>query len=68
MNLLYMNVFFVQGTIIEHKKKYKPGTEADVIDMFLHEMKNHGESSPIFTGAIKFISYFIYIRKHIHIF
>nr|XP_033183429.1 probable cytochrome P450 305a1 [Bombus vancouverensis nearcticus] len=40
---------FLMGTIIEHKKKYKPGTEADVIDMFLHEMKNHGESSPIFT-------------------
>lgn len=44
--------FFTQKTIIEHKKNYKPGSEADVIDMFLNEMKNNEESN-VFTGMTK---------------
>ncbi|KAF3425765.1 hypothetical protein E2986_10751, partial [Frieseomelitta varia] len=39
---------FLMKTIVEHKKNYKPGSEADVIDMFLNEMKNN-ENSNVFT-------------------
>ncbi|KOX69408.1 hypothetical protein WN51_05571 [Melipona quadrifasciata] len=39
---------FLMKTIIEHKKNYKPGSEADVIDMFLNEVKNNEESN-VFT-------------------
>ena len=44
--------FFAQKIIIEHRKNYKPGNEADVIDMFFNEMKNNEESN-VFTGTIK---------------
>ncbi|OAD53437.1 hypothetical protein WN48_09993, partial [Eufriesea mexicana] len=40
---------FLMETINEHKEKYKPGNETDLIDMFLHEMMNTEEPSPVFT-------------------
>ncbi|CAK9803370.1 Probable cytochrome P450 305a1 [Anthophora plagiata] len=40
---------FLLDTIAEHRKNYKPGCEADVIDMFLHEMINNEDTSGIFT-------------------
>ncbi|KAK9300865.1 hypothetical protein QLX08_006572 [Tetragonisca angustula] len=39
---------FLMKIIIEHRKNYKPGNEADVIDMFFNEMKNNEESN-VFT-------------------
>ncbi|XP_076248727.1 uncharacterized protein LOC143188395 [Calliopsis andreniformis] len=39
---------FLMETIIEHKKKYVPGNENDLIDMFLREMLNK-DPNPIFN-------------------
>lgn len=49
-----MKIFLTQKIIIDHKEKYSLGKEADLIDMFLQEMKKNEEST-IFTGIIKFI-------------
>lgn len=40
---------FLMGSINEHKKHYNPGSEADLIDMFLHEMNDHKNSEEIFN-------------------
>lgn len=40
---------FLLETIREHKKKYRQGSEADLIDMFLHEMDEHSEPNSAYT-------------------
>ncbi|XP_017885232.1 methyl farnesoate epoxidase-like [Ceratina calcarata] len=40
---------FLLESIREHKKNYKPGSEADLIDMFLHEMEDHTEYDTVYT-------------------
>lgn len=50
----YMKIFLTQKTINDHKEKYIEGKEADLIDMFIQEMRKN-EKSSIFTGIVKFI-------------
>ncbi|XP_054013369.1 methyl farnesoate epoxidase-like isoform X1 [Hylaeus anthracinus] len=40
---------FLMEIIVEHKEKYVAGSEADLIDMFIHEMVNEKGEDPIFT-------------------
>lgn len=40
---------YLMETIIDHKKKYVPGSELDLIDIFLSEMNNNKESKSVFT-------------------
>lgn len=40
---------FLMEAITEHKKKYVPGSEADLIDMFLREMFEAEEAGSVFT-------------------
>lgn len=54
-----MKIFLTQKTINDHKEKYNPGNEADLIDMFFREMKEN--ESTIFTGnnQVQYISFIL---------
>ncbi|KAG7189774.1 hypothetical protein KM043_017437 [Ampulex compressa] len=48
-SLNYQLKNFLMETVKEHKKKYVPGSEADLIDMFLREMIHEQSNPDLFT-------------------
>lgn len=59
-----MKIFLTQKTINDHKERYTPGNEADLIDMFFQEMKKNEEST-IYTGIIKFNIFHSYLNRYL---